>query len=101
MKMITLLVVGVVGIILGSILTCSIQSVRAEDTSDPNSINASLITVPSEIINFDQIYHTELVEPFQQAGLEITDPQIKNYYYKLMNDTGIIPYAAPNQALNP
>jgi hypothetical protein len=97
MKVITLFVVGIVGIILGGILTCSIQSVKAQDSTESNSIDSSFITIPSEIINFDQIYHTELVEPFQQAGLEITDPQIKNYYYKLMNDTGIIPYTAPNQ----
>jgi hypothetical protein len=59
--------------------------VQAEDSA-PSDNNIDLASMLPDIKG---IYHTCLTEPFKQVEVEIHDPDIANYYHKLMQKTGL------------
>ena len=55
-------------------------------TPPPDSTTADLGSMLPDIKG---IYNTCLTEPFKQVETEIHDPDIANFYHKLMQDTGL------------
>jgi hypothetical protein len=63
---------------------------KSDDSSPATPTPYSTTTdVTSMLPDIKGIYHTCLTEPFKQVETEIHDPDIANFYHKLMQDTGL------------
>lgn len=89
------MMVGVlIGFVLATIVTvaATVGFSSAKAASDPASSTpaSSTAVIPPAIADFYHIYTESLKAPFQQARAKITDPDIRDFYDKLIDRSGIL-----------
>jgi hypothetical protein len=83
------LVIGVfatVYILSGSSTVKAQDAVSSEEAVSENSTGGEMISLLPDVKG---IYLNCLGSPFREVEDEITDPEIANYYHKLMQETGL------------
>ncbi len=84
------MMVGVlIGFVLATVVTvaATVGLSSAKASSDPASSTA---VIPPAIADFYRIYTENLRAPFREARAKITDPDIRDFYDKLIDRTGIL-----------
>jgi hypothetical protein len=84
-----LIVFFLAGMVVSLLIVFAIFHVGSPVQADDSVPGGDSVDLASMLPDIQGNYHTCLTEPFKQAETEIHDPDIANYYHKLMQKTGL------------